>query len=120
MPCTFQFDQHLINNTFLSLSFFMNTYFVYIGAWTGPVIKMLAPFWNTDVANDFLSANCPKLVCNDAADAIIADSSSLKSGIAEAMEMKRGYTSGVGMVKEPPLEYRMADFEDIGVQGSSL
>lgn len=77
-----------------------------IGGWTGFAIRGLAPFWNTDVAGDFIAATCPKVVANDAADAIINDPSSLKSGIALWKEMHRGVatTKGIGWIAEAPLQ----------------
>lgn len=90
-----------------------------VGGWSGYAIRMLAPFWRTDVAGDFLLSNCSKVVATDSADAIIADSSSLKSGIAFWKEVNRGTTStnGVGWILEAPLEYRMADWENVCVNG---
>lgn len=39
-----------------------------VGGWTGYAIRTLTLFsWSTDVAGDFLAANCPKVVCNDSA-----------------------------------------------------
>ena len=78
---------------------------------------MLVPFWNTDVAQDFQNAKCPKVVANDAADAIIADASSLRSGLAVARELFAGKTASVGTLWEPPVEYRMAEWEGAGVNG---
>ena len=91
-----------------------------VGGWSGYAIRMLAPFWSTDVAGDFLAANCPKVVANDCADAIIADSSSLKSGISFWKEIHCGgssTTKGIGWIRETPIEYRMADWEDACVNG---
>ena len=85
-----------------------------VGSWTGPTIRTLVPLWSTDVARDFLASDCPKVVATDAADAIIADGSSLKSGMALSIELRRGNTHGVGWVREAPLEYRMSDWEDSG------
>ena len=91
-----------------------------VGNWTGPAIRGLTPLWSTDVAGDFLTAQCPKVVANDFADAIIADSSSLKSGIALWRELQRGLTTtkGIGWVMENPVEYRMADWENVCVLGT--
>ena len=91
-----------------------------VGGWSGYAIRVLAPFWSTDVAGDFLAANCPKVVANDCADNIIADYASLKSGIAFWKEIHRGAAStrGVGWVLEAPLEYRMADWENVCVNGT--
>jgi hypothetical protein len=90
-----------------------------VGSWSGYAIRALAPFWSTDVAGDFLAANCPKVVANDAADAIIADASSLKSGISFWKEIQRGVasTEGIGWMMDAPLEYRMADWENVCVNG---
>ena len=90
-----------------------------VGSWSGYAIRTLAPFWSTDVAGDFLAANCAKVVANDAADAIIADASSLKSGISFWKEIQRGVasTEGIGWMMEAPLEYRMADWENVCVNG---
>ncbi|CAB9500052.1 whole genome shotgun sequence [Seminavis robusta] len=91
-----------------------------VGNWSGYAIRMLAPLWNTDVAGDFLAASCHKVVANDFADAIIADGSSLKTGVALWREIKRGMstTRGIGWVTETPVEYRMADWENVSVVGS--
>lgn len=91
-----------------------------VGGWTGYAIRGLAPFWNTDVAGDFLAATCPKVLANDAADAIINDAASLKSGVAIWKEMHRGVatTKGIGWMTEAPLQYRMADWENVCVTDS--
>jgi hypothetical protein len=79
---------------------------------------MLTPTWNTDVVADYLAANCAKVVANDAADAIIADTASLKSGIALWKEVRRGVTTArVGWRVAAPVAYRMADWEDVSVSG---
>jgi hypothetical protein len=90
-----------------------------VGGWSGYAIRMLAPLWSTDVAGDFLAASCPKVVATDSADQIIADSSSLKSGIAYWKEMRRpaSSTKGIGWMMEAPLQYRMADWENVCVNG---
>jgi hypothetical protein len=91
-----------------------------VGSWTGPAIFALAPFWNLDVTGDFLSANCRKIVANDSADAIIADASSLKAGVSLSREICRGEsTAKLGWMTEAPLTYRMADWENVGVNDSS-
>jgi len=91
-----------------------------VGGWSGYAIRMLAPFWPTDVVGDFLAATCPKVVANDAADAIIADSSSLKSGISFWKEIKRSASStkGIGWMMDAPLHYRMAEWENVCVTDS--
>eukprot|EP00978_Attheya_sp_CCMP212_P001013 scaffold2089_cov55-Attheya_sp.AAC.3 len=89
-----------------------------VGAWTGNAIRMLTPTWSTDVAGDFLAAKCPKVVATDPADAIIADASSLKAGLALAREITKGATKGIGWCTETPIEYRMADWENVGVNDS--
>ena len=87
-----------------------------VGAWSGPAISYLAPLWNTDVAGDFLASSCPKLVAQDHADAIIADCGSLKSGISLWKEIRREASSkDLGWVRETPLEYRMAEWENVSV-----
>ena len=92
-----------------------------VGSWTAPAISALAPMWNTDVAADFLTATCPKVLAQDHADAIIADSGSLKSGIALWKEIRRQTsTKGVGWAMEAPFEYRTADWENVGVLESRL
>jgi pimeloyl-ACP methyl ester carboxylesterase len=92
-----------------------------VGGWSGYAIRALAPFWSTDVAGYFLAANCPKVVANDCADAIIADTSSLKSGIAFWKEVHRGAasTKGIGWILDAPVEYRMADWENVCVNGKN-
>ena len=91
-----------------------------VGGWSGYAIRALAPLWNTDVAGDFLASQCRKVIACDAADAIIADSASLKSGVAIWKELRRGVTStkDVGWIVEPPLQYRMADWENVCVNDS--
>lgn len=91
-----------------------------VGGWSGYAIRALAPLWSTDVTGDFLAAECPKIVANDAADAIIADSASLKSGIALWKELRRGLasTKHIGWIQETPLQYRMADWENVCVNDS--
>ena len=90
-----------------------------VGGWSGYAIRMLAPLWSTDVAGDFIAATCPKVVANDCADAIISDSSSLKSGVAFWKEICRGAapTKGIGWKMEAPLQYRMANWENVCVNG---
>jgi len=91
-----------------------------VGGWSGYAIRMLAPFWSTDVVGDFLAASCPKVVATDSADAIIADSSSLKAGISFWKEIQRSAspTKGIGWKIDAPLHYRMADWENVSVIGS--
>lgn len=91
-----------------------------VGGWSGYAIKMLAPFWSTDVLGDFLVASCPKVVATDSADAIIADSSSLKAGISFWKEIQKSAstTKGIGWMMDAPLHYRMADWENVSVNGS--
>jgi pimeloyl-ACP methyl ester carboxylesterase len=91
-----------------------------VGGWSGYAIRTLAPFWSTDVVGDYLAATCPKVVATDAADAIIADTSSLKSGVAFWKEIRRGSSStkGVGWITDAPLHYRMADWENVCVTDS--
>lgn len=92
-----------------------------VGGWTGYAIRTLTLFsWSTDVAGDFLAAACPKVVANDAADAMISDEASLKSGIALWREIHRGIatTKGIAWQREVPLQYRMAEFENVCVNDS--
>lgn len=92
-----------------------------VGGWTGYAIRTLTLFaWSTDVAGDFLAANCPKVVANDAADAMISDEASLKSGIALWKEIHRGIatTKGIAWQREVPLQYRMAEFDNVCVNDS--
>lgn len=94
-----------------------------VGDWTAPIIKCLAPFWNTNVAQDFLFTKCPKVVCNDANDMIIADTSSLKSGLSIIKEIVKTSSSSsgsnnihtVGQIWQPPLPYRMAELDGISI-----
>ncbi|KAL7562790.1 hypothetical protein ACA910_019066 [Epithemia clementina (nom. ined.)] len=95
-----------------------------VGDWTAHAIRALTfAVWNTDVAGDFLAASCPKIVAQDAVDQIIADEASLKTGVAVWKEtlhspsMKRTSallptTNGIGWIRDVPLRYRMAEFED--------
>lgn len=52
-------------------------------------MRILTPTWSTDVCHDFLAANCAKIVANDAADEIIHDYSSLKSGVRRSVLVER-------------------------------
>ena len=90
-----------------------------VGGWTGHVIPLLTPLWSTDVAGDFINAQCPKIVAQDAADSIIHDSGSLKSGLAIAQERLKGITRNIGLKEDAPLEYRMADWENVGITKSN-
>jgi len=92
-----------------------------VGGWSGYAIRLLAPLWSTDVVGDFLAATCPKVVATDSADAIIADSSSLKAGISFWKEIQRSASStkGIGWIMDAPLHYKMADWENVGVAASS-
>lgn len=60
------------------------------------------------------------MVASDAADVIIAEPSSLKSGIAIWKELHRGVatTKGIGWVPSTPLQYRMAEWENCCVNDS--
>ena len=91
-----------------------------VGHWTGVIIPLLIPFWNTDVAGHFAAARCKKIVAQDAGDAIIHDSSSLKSGLATAHEMHQGITKGVCSLSSTLLQYRITDWENVGVYGSKI
>ncbi len=91
-----------------------------VGGWSGYAIRILAPLWSTDVLGDFLAASCPKVVATDAADAIIADTSSLKAGISYWKEICKSSstTKGIGWKMDAPLHYKMADWENASVIGS--
>ena len=91
-----------------------------VGGWTGYAIRFLTPFWNTDVTGDYLASQCPKILASDAADVIISEASSLKSGVALWKELHRGIatTKGIGWIPETPLQYRMADWENCCVNDS--
>ena len=91
-----------------------------VGTWTGFVIPLLIPFWNTDVAGDFISAKCFKVFAQDAADVIIHDSSSLKAGISISNELKKGVTKRAGKKIDTPHEYVMADWENVSVTQSNF
>jgi len=91
-----------------------------VGGWAGPAIRLLTPFWNTDVARDFLNTTCPKVVANDGCDIIIADVSSLRSGVALAREFHSNDTHRVGWICDAPIEHRMSDWENVGVMKSRL
>lgn len=91
-----------------------------VGSWTGSVIPLLTPWWNTDVAADFLNAKCKKVLAQDAADSIIHYSSSLKKGVSITKEIKSLKTQHLSQFLEAPLTYRMSDHEDVGVLHSSF
>ena len=86
-----------------------------VGRWTANAIRLLTPGWSTDVARDFIAARCPKIVAQDCADEIIHDYSSLKSGVSFAGEMTRGQTNNVGWMMSPPIEYRVADLDNVSI-----
>ncbi len=86
-----------------------------VGRWTGNLIRLLTPGWSTDVARDFIAARCPKIIAQDCADEIIHDYSSLKSGVSFAGELTRGQTSNVGWMMSPPIDYRVADLDNVSV-----
>lgn len=84
-----------------------------VGGWSGYAIRILAPMWNTDVASDYVATSCPKILASDAADMIIAEASSLKSGVSLWKEVHRSVTTkGLGWIPDTPVHYRMADFEN--------
>ena len=91
-----------------------------VGGWSGYAIRFLTPFWNTDVAGDYLASTCPKILASDAADIIISEASSLKAGVALWKELHRGIatTKGIGWIPEIPLQYRMTDWENCCVNGN--
>lgn len=60
-------------------------------------------------------AKCPKVVANDAADEIIHDYSSLKSGLSFTSELTRGVSNGVGWMMSAPIVYRLADLEGVSI-----
>lgn len=91
-----------------------------VGSWTGSVIPLLTPWWNTDVAADFLNARCKKVLAQDAADSIIHYSSSLKKGVSITKEIKSLKTQHLSQFLEAPLTYRMSDHQDVGVLYSSF
>ena len=92
-----------------------------VGSWTGSAIRLLASTWGTDVARDFLEAQCPKVAAKNCADEIIHNYSSLKTGLAFAGELTGGQTEGLGRTTPAPLEYRMADLDGVvAVAGSRV
>lgn len=90
-----------------------------VGSWTGSVIPFLTPWWNTDVAADYLHVRCKKVLAQDASDSIIHYSSSLKKGVAITKEINTLTTKNLSRFLETPLVYRMSDHEDVGVLQSS-
>ena len=105
----------ICDRTFCNLN---ATAFRLVGSWTQYVIPLITPLWNTNVAGDFTSARCRKVVAQDAQDIIIHDASSLKKGISTAKEFTKGETKGLGTFGDEPLTYRMADLENVGVRES--
>jgi len=91
-----------------------------VGGWSGPAIRMLVPFWNTNVAADFQAAQCPKVVANDPADAIIVDPSSLRSGLAVASELQIRNSFIIGTPWDAPVSHRMAEWENVGLYGTFI
>lgn len=86
-----------------------------VGRWTGNAIRILTPGWSTDVARDYIAARCPKIIAQDCADEIIHDYSSLKSGVSFAGELTKGQTDNVGWMMSPPIEYRVADLDNVSI-----
>jgi len=91
-----------------------------VGQWTGTAIRLLTPSWSTDIARDYLAATCPKICANDCADEIIHDYSSLKAGLSFAGELTKGQTRNVGWMMSVPLEYRLADLDNVGVANGRM
>jgi len=73
------------------------------------------PFWDTNVVNDFRSAQCHKIVAQDDNDCIILHSSSLKVGLSLFQEF---HTSKHVRAFNIPFKYRMVDYENVGVTES--
>ncbi|TMW65694.1 hypothetical protein Poli38472_008336 [Pythium oligandrum] len=57
-----------------------------VASWAGNVVRWLT-WWETDSAANYLATQCPKLICSDPDDEIIADAASLKSGVALRVEL---------------------------------
>ena len=87
-----------------------------VGGWTAPAIRFLTPFWKTDVAGNFIASTCPKIIATDSSDAIIADPSSLKSGVAVSIEMTGFSTKDACWIRQTPLYYRMAEYDGMGIE----
>ncbi|OQS05932.1 hypothetical protein THRCLA_02003 [Thraustotheca clavata] len=65
-----------------------------VASWAGSALSCVTR-WQTDNVSNYLEASCNKLVCCDPCDEIVADSSSLKAGIALRLEL------GDTLVKTP-------------------
>lgn len=57
-----------------------------VASWAGRAVRLLTR-WETDNASNYVRATCPKLLCSDAADDIIHDGASLKTGVALRVEL---------------------------------
>ncbi len=57
-----------------------------LAQWAATALKF-STRWDTNNVRNYLDANCPKIMCCDPDDEIIADVSSLKAGIALKVEL---------------------------------
>ena len=79
-----------------------------VGGWTRPGLAIFT-CWNTDVRENYLNSTCPKVLCSDVDDEIIAEPGSLKAGIAVSLEF------GDEQCVRPtlPFEYAVAEAIDV-------
>ncbi|KAG5179195.1 hypothetical protein JKP88DRAFT_350016 [Tribonema minus] len=80
-----QVDLAVLDRTFSSLPAAAQRL---MGTWTNPAMWALTQ-WSTNVARDFIACDCAKLVACDPEDVIIADTASLKAGVALMCELGR-------------------------------
>ncbi|CAM9382113.1 unnamed protein product, partial [Chrysoparadoxa australica] len=76
-------DLLLLDRTFSSLSAAAQRL---LGPWTKNAMRLFT-HWHTDVAQDYLAADCQKIVATDPEDGIIADAASVKAGVAALVEL---------------------------------
>jgi len=75
-----------------------------LAPWAGKAMRFFTGWKNDSVAN-FLQASCPKLICQDHADQIIADTASLQTGVAVQLELGVSFYG----VSDQGYEYTIAE-----------
>ena len=56
-----------------------------MGTWAEYALPFFTMWLNTDVTTDYIFASCYKVMANDSNDEIIADTASLKTGVANSI-----------------------------------
>ena len=81
-----------------------------VGQWTGNAIRLLTPGWSTDVARDYLEAQCSKICANDCADEIIHDYHYVRYELLTA-DLSVGYARDLDLITLVKLFDERTDFE---------